>query len=202
LASTSSYFNEKIRLWSGLIVLFYLATHLLNHASGVFGIDFMEKSREFFLLFWRNPVLNYLVVVSLLVHLFFTLFKVLYKKSLKGMRTYEWFQFISGLIIPITLIPHVVSTKVLHELYQINDSYTLILINVTRPDLIYFLFVILFCWGHGLIGLTYYLNLKPWYPKVKQYIFSFGIVIPLLATMGIFMAKQEISFLEKNKSGI
>ena len=56
------------RLITGLTLLTYLATHLLNHALGLISLEAMEIGRLWFLAFWRNPLATAALYASFLVH--------------------------------------------------------------------------------------------------------------------------------------
>jgi adenylate cyclase len=45
---------RAVRLATGLILLTYVATHLLNHALGLVSLAAAESGRELFLAFWRS----------------------------------------------------------------------------------------------------------------------------------------------------
>ena len=44
----------KLRLWTGLILFAYVATHLLNHALGLISIEAMELGRGPFTFVWAG----------------------------------------------------------------------------------------------------------------------------------------------------
>ena len=53
----SAWFNlGRLRLrWTGLWLLFFAATHLVNHALGLVSLRAAESGRLVFLAFWRSP---------------------------------------------------------------------------------------------------------------------------------------------------
>jgi adenylate cyclase len=59
---------RRTRLITGLTLLAYLATHLLNHALGLISLEAMEIGRLWFLAFWRNPLVTAALYASFLVH--------------------------------------------------------------------------------------------------------------------------------------
>ena len=60
---------RRTRLVTGLILLTYLSTHLLNHALGLISLAAMEWGRWWFLLLWRNPIGTAVLYSALLTHL-------------------------------------------------------------------------------------------------------------------------------------
>jgi adenylate cyclase len=45
----------RARLTSGVVLLVYVATHLLNHALGLISLGAMEWGRNYFLAVWHKP---------------------------------------------------------------------------------------------------------------------------------------------------
>src|SRR5438094_77730 len=60
---------QRLRLLSGLVLLTYVTTHLLNHAVGIFSVETAEVPRQWFIAFWRNPLLTVVLYTSLLTHI-------------------------------------------------------------------------------------------------------------------------------------
>ena len=48
----------RLRLYTGLWLLFYAATHLINHALGLISLAAAEGGRIVFLAFWRQPLVE------------------------------------------------------------------------------------------------------------------------------------------------
>ena len=60
---------RKLRLYSGLVLFFYLFTHLLNHSLGAVSLEALESGREWFLGFWRLLPSTVALYGALLIHL-------------------------------------------------------------------------------------------------------------------------------------
>ncbi len=60
---------RRTRLITGLILLSYLTTHLLNHGLGLISLDAMEWGRRWFLFLWRNPLGTLALYGALVTHL-------------------------------------------------------------------------------------------------------------------------------------
>ena len=43
----SSYISTKLKLWTGVLMLFYVFTHFLNHSLGLLGLTVMEQGELF-----------------------------------------------------------------------------------------------------------------------------------------------------------
>src|SRR6267378_6737064 len=60
---------RRTRLWSGIVLVAYLTTHLANHALGLVSFAALEAGRGWFLLLWRNPLGTALLYGALASHL-------------------------------------------------------------------------------------------------------------------------------------
>ncbi|MEO6163495.1 MAG: adenylate/guanylate cyclase domain-containing protein, partial [Candidatus Binatia bacterium] len=93
---------RRTRLVTGLILLTYLSTHLLNHALGLISLAAMEWGRWWFLLLWRNPVGTAILYSALLTHLCLAIW-ALYQRRHWRMPVSEMLQLVFGLTIPLLL---------------------------------------------------------------------------------------------------
>ena len=112
---------RRTRLVTGLILLTYLTTHLLNHALGLISLDAMEWGRQWFLLLWRNPIGTLALYGALLTHLSLAIWALYQRRHLR-MALAEMLQLLFGLTIPLLLSIHIVGTRLNHELFGIEDS--------------------------------------------------------------------------------
>ena len=39
MTATQEYFASKLKLWTGMFLMFYCVTHYLNHSMGIFGLN-------------------------------------------------------------------------------------------------------------------------------------------------------------------
>ncbi len=182
---------QKLRLYSGISLVIYAFTHLLNHSLGIVSLDFMEQGRIVFLGFWRHPLISWAVPAAVLVHLLMVLYKLYWKNTFRGLTRVEWIQIGIGLFIPLFLVPHIYDTLLAHLFYGIDDTYTLYLGAFFPKYLADFILVTLAVWIHGVIGLSMYLKQKSWF---RQWRGTFRIVttsVPLLGLAGVISAGKE-----------
>ena len=189
------YFSrENMRLITGMIMIFYLFTHLLNHAMGMFSLEFLGKSQKVFLAFWRNPVTSWLVVVSVSIHFLYGLDRIFSRKAIK-LKPSEVLQYTLAIIIPILLYGHIAVTFYLNKAYDWNDSYSWIYSRLDTLSLIGVILTLLICWIHGSLGVYFWMRFKPWYPRLKQIAFSFALLMPTLAIIGVLIAHGNVQTL-------
>jgi adenylate cyclase len=186
---------RRIRLISGLVLLAYLTTHFINHALGLISLEAMETGRIWFLALWRNPLATVALYGALITHLGLAFYS-LYRRRHLRMPLWEAFQLVLGLTIPLFLAAHVAGTRLAHELFDVKDTYALIVLslwNVTPLNGAKQALLVLVAWVHGCIGLHFWLRLRPWYTRVVPILFSFALLLPVLALLGFAEAGREIS---------
>ena len=113
---------RRIRLGSGLVLLCYVGTHLLNHALGLASLEALEAGRDVFVGFWRSWVGVVLLYGALMVHLGLVLY-TLYQRRTLHLKPLEYAQILLGLIVPFLMIEHVIGTRLLNILYGVEDNY-------------------------------------------------------------------------------
>lgn len=193
--------TKKLRLWTGLVLFVYVTTHLLNHMLGIISIDAMNDGRDVFLAVWRNWPMTVLLYASLFVHIVTALWALYTRRTLR-MHPWEAAQLVLGLLIPFQLVEHVIGTRVIHQLYGTQDNYEYILsvFYLWSPiSAILQNSVMLIAWLHGVIGIHYWIRLKPWHRRWAPWLQGLALLVPVLALAGIHQGGQEIRFIAQNK---
>ena len=105
-ATPSSFHIRRLRLATGLILLTYVTTHLLNHALGLISLDAMAEGRVWFVGFWRFPLCTVALYAALLTHFLLALWAMYRRRRLFAMSAPEALQLLLGLcVIPQLLKP-------------------------------------------------------------------------------------------------
>ena len=188
---------RRVRLITGLTLFTYLATHLLNHALGLISLDAMEAGRAWFLAFWRNPLATVALYASFLVHFSLALW-ALYQRHHLRMPLWEGLQLALGLCIPLLLAVHFAGTRLAHEWYGVQDTYSKIVLTLWKLSPVHGWrqsVLIVIAWIHGCIGFHFWLRLRPWYAGCSQAFFALGLLLPVLALLGFVQAGREIDYL-------
>src|SRR6186713_2902975 len=68
LPAISTQLLGRLRLATGLVLFFYVLTHNLNHALGLFSLAAMDWGRIPFLAFWRFTPVEILFFGSIVTH--------------------------------------------------------------------------------------------------------------------------------------
>jgi adenylate cyclase len=188
---------RRTRLVTGLILLSYLSTHLLNHALGLISLDAMNDGRVWFLILWRNPAGTAILYTSLLTHFSLALWSLYQRRHLR-IPLWEALQLTLGLSIPPLLSLHFVGTRMQHEWFGVDDSYSLLVLTLwhAQPwDGLKQATLITVAWLHGCIGFHFWLRLRPWYRRVAPIFFGCALLLPVLGLLGFTQAGHEVDSL-------
>jgi adenylate cyclase len=185
---------RRTRLVTGLILLTYLSTHLLNHALGLISLDAMESGRAWFLALWRNPVGTAALYTSLLTHFSLALWSLYQRRHLR-IPLWEALQLTLGLSIPPLLSLHFVGTRMSHEWLGVEDSYSLLVLTLWHAspwDGLKQALLITVAWLHGSIGFHFWLRLRPWYRRLAPIFLGCALLLPVLGLLGFTQAGHEV----------
>jgi adenylate cyclase len=185
---------RRTRLATGLILLSYLSTHLLNHALGLISLDAMNDGRVWFLILWRNPAGTAILYTSLLTHFSLALWSLYQRRHLR-IPLWEALQLTLGLSIPPLLSLHFVGTRMQHEWFGVEDSYSLLVLTLwhAQPwDGLKQATLITVAWLHGCIGFHFWLRLRPWYRRVAPIFLGCALLLPVLGLLGFTQAGHEV----------
>jgi len=182
---------RQCRLISGLTLLAYVVSHLINHSFGLISLDAMEWGRRWFLAFWRTPIATTALYGAVVVHIALALWSLYGRRRLLRMPAWEAAQLLLGLSIPPLLAEHVLGTRFAHQFYGVNDSYAYVVWatwvfawdkGVTQ------VVALLVAWLHAAIGIHFWLRVKPWYPRAIPFLYAAALIVPLLALIGYLEA--------------
>ncbi len=157
--------TRRLRLITGLVLLAYVTSHLVNHSLGLISLDAMEAGRIWFLAAWRSPPGTVLLIGSLMAHLGLSTWSLYERRSLV-MPWGEAAQLVLGFAIPFLLLGHIIGTRGAHEIAGVNDTYAYVLLVHWVFDTSYIWQQstgLVVAWVHGCIGVHYWLRLKPFY---------------------------------------
>src|SRR5471030_2621177 len=102
---------QRARLVSGLILFAFVLTHFLNHALGLFSVDWMQEVQQWRWVVTRSWPGTVVLLAALLTHISLALYKLAGRATLRLPR-WEMIQLLLGLTIPFLLFPHIVNTRI------------------------------------------------------------------------------------------
>jgi len=183
---------QRLRLWSGLVLMAYATTHLANHSIGLWSLADMEAVRLYFVGFWRSWPGTIALAGSMLVHLSLVTAKLFRGKTWR-LAWWQWAQIVLGFTIPWALSEHLLATRLGHEVYGYEDSYTF-LIAVGWPSHIWpMVWLIGAVWLHGCVGVHFWARLYPSYRRMRPWLLAVAVLLPVLGFAGYTSAGKEIA---------
>ncbi|PTM40900.1 adenylate/guanylate cyclase domain-containing protein [Bosea sp. 124] len=185
-----SSWSRDIRFASGLVLLFFAATHFLNHAAGIAGVEAMEQAQEWRYWLWHSWAGTAALYGALVVHPFFALVRVAQRRTFK-MPAREMLQIALGLAIPLFLIDHIVGTRVMGSFFNLDESYRAVLRRLWPGLAATQSLLLLLVWVHGIIGLHFTLRSRDAYQRWRDPFLLVAILIPILALIGFAVAGRE-----------
>jgi len=185
----------RLRLWSGYVLLFYVTTHLLNHALGLISLRVVEAGRVWFVFIWQGLPGQTALYGALLVHLTLAMWALLRRRTLRLSR-WEWTQFALGWsIIPLGAL-HVVGTRVAHDYFDVHSGYPWVLgslvvggwFGIVRQFALPFV-----VWIHACIGIHFAWRLRPWYRTWLPVLYAVALLVPAAGIGGAAIALRDFA---------
>jgi adenylate cyclase len=186
---------RQLRLSSGLVMLAYVTMHLVNHAVGLISLEAMEDVLWYIFRIWSNRPAQVLLYGSFLVHYGLALWALWQRRSLR-LHVSELSQIILGFAIPILLARHVVGTRIADNFFHTDTgyyAYLLWLYFVRVPEYGYLqMLVLVVAWGHAMIGLHFWLRVRPWYARMQPAALVIAVLLPVLSLLGMIEAGRQV----------
>jgi adenylate cyclase len=185
----------RLRLWSGYVLLFYVTTHLLNHALGLISLRVVEMGRVWFVYIWQGLAGQTVLYGALLLHFFLALWALFRRRTLR-LSPWEWTQLIlGGAIIPLGVV-HVVGTRVAHDYFGVESGYPWVLgslVSGTWWGVARQFSLPLVVWIHACIGIHFAWRLRPWYRDWLPLLYAVALLVPAAGIGGAAIALRDFA---------
>jgi adenylate cyclase len=186
---------RNVRLVSGLVLMAFVACHLVNLAIGLRSLAEMEAWRAMLTVPWITGAGQWLLATAATIHLALGLYAVAARRSLALSAT-DVAQLALGLAIPPMLIAHVIAMATANAVSPgFASSYGQIQAVYWSFAPFYAflqLFVVVVVWMHGAIGLYSWLVLKPVWRRIGGLVLPLLFAVPILALLGFAQSGQEV----------
>ncbi|MGO1119844.1 adenylate/guanylate cyclase domain-containing protein [Rhodovibrionaceae bacterium A322] len=189
--------ERKLRLVSGLILMAYVVTHLINHSLGLISLSAMNVGLTVLGAPWSSVPGNVILYGSTFVHMALAI-HALYRRRRFRMSQSEIWQLTMGFLIPPLLVLHVVSANLTGRIIGVDPDYDFVsvaLFVLAPQEGIRQLIVTLVVWIHGCIGVRNWLRFKPWYEAWRFWLFAPALLLPTLALLGAINGGREAAIL-------
>ncbi len=187
-----------LRLSSGLVLWTYIATHILNHALGLWSIAAAEQALRLAIVVWHSWLGTLLLYGAFATHLSLAL-AGLYQRHTLRLPPQELLRIAFGLSFPLLLVGHAVSARIGYEWYGLLPQYQRVIeslissgnegrqIALLAPG-----------WLHGCMGLNVAFRHRAGYKRWRWLFITLAIALPLASAAGILLMSQEIALLLQN----
>src|SRR5262244_1006317 len=186
---------RRLRLASGLVMFAYVTTHFVNHSLGLVSVQVMDDTLRQIYQYWGSPLGGVLLYGAFAIHYCLALWALWLRRSLK-MPFAEAAQLVLGFSIPFLLTSHVLQTRVADTFYEAGVGYyssvlqTYFITNPLRGVLQFTVLVV--AWVHAMIGIWFWLRLKPWYQRWQPILYAFALLMPTLAILGALEGGRQV----------
>src|ERR1700719_1012265 len=187
--------TRRLRLFSGLVMLAYVKIHLLNHAVGLISLEAMENVLWYIFRIWANRPAQLVLYSSFLVHYALALYALWQRRTLR-LRASELSQVVLGFAIPFLLVRHVVTTRISDNFFHTDVGYYAYLLwvyFVRSPEHgVVQMLVLVVAWGHAMIGLHFWLKVRPWFARLQSIALVVAVLVPVLSLLGAIEAGRQV----------
>ncbi|MGJ4949625.1 adenylate/guanylate cyclase domain-containing protein [Bradyrhizobium sp. HKCCYLS20291] len=180
------------RLWalgSGLVIFAFAALELVTDAVGLVSLDTMGRIAD-----WRDALLQSspcltILTLALASHIGATLWLTASRGTLR-MSWQDALEIISGILVPLLLLPAMVDTAGAAILFGVTDDtlYRLAKLWPERASLYVALIALL--WAHGCLGLHQALRPRPGYARIAPLLGVIALALPIAAIAGLIASAR------------
>jgi adenylate cyclase len=191
----------RIRLYAGLILFAFVATHLMNHSLGIISVRAMDTGREAFLFVWRSWPGTVLLAGALIAHTASVAISAYRRRTWRGLSRADLIQYISGIAIPPLVVFHILANRGLHERFGLDDTYSWVLMALWHLDPlggIQQAVLTIVAWTHACLGLHMWLRLKSFYSPCVPALYTASLLLLVLSLVGFVNGGQEVSALTRD----
>lgn len=191
----------RIRLYAGLILFAFVATHLMNHALGIISVRAMDLGRDVFVYVWRSWPGTVLLTGALVAHTTAVAITAYRRRTWRGLSRADVIQYASGLLIPPLVVFHVLANRGLHEQYGLEDTYSWVLMALWHLDPLAGVqqaILTIIAWTHACLGLHMWLRLKSFYAPCVPSLYTASLLLLVLSLVGFVNGGQEVSALTRD----
>jgi adenylate cyclase len=183
--------RRNLRLASGLVLLAYAATHLVNHALGLHSFRAAEAMLHVAVAVWFSAPGTLALYGAAAVHVGLA-FLALYERRTLRMPPVEALRYALGFAVPWLLIGHVFGTRIAAGAGA-SPEYERVVWQMVVNDLEWRqLALVTVVWGHAMIGVTLWLRHRAWFARWSHALLVVACLVPILGTLGFLSMAREL----------
>lgn len=182
---------SQARIVSGVVLLAFATTHLINHAAGIISLDAVNAVHGSIIGFWHREPANLFLLLALIVHIVTSLIGMMRRRTVR-MPVWQMFQLTSGFIIPFLLIKHILGTSFVEGVHGVQVNYFFVLPLIWPSLAEQQIALSLLVWLHGVLGFHYWLRQRAWYRNAKLYFLGLAVFLPTVSIAGFVSSGREV----------
>lgn len=181
------------RIVTGLILLAFVSTHLLNASLGIISLEAMDQARPYLTEFWSVPPLGPILALSLLVHFALGLWSV-YQRPTLYVNAQDAVQIATALLVVPLMATHVIGIMMVSNAgFDLDYAGTIRLMWIDSPGIgLLQIIVVTVVWLHGCAGLLTWLRSMERARNVVLWVYPIAIAIPVLSLLGFSEAGRVV----------
>jgi adenylate cyclase len=190
---TAPIVQRSIRIWSGLFLLAFVTSHLINLSLGLISIETMDSARPYLSGFWSGPITGFLLSASLISHFVLGLWALYVRPTLRT-NSQDIVQMLTGMIVVPLLATHAIGISMLADAgVDFGYADTIRLFWLQTPALGLMQVVMLsVVWVHGSAGLFTWLRSKENAGRLLNWLYLLAVIVPVFALLGYAEAGREM----------
>jgi adenylate cyclase len=186
---------HNLRLGSGMVMWVYIASHLSNHALGLWSLAAAEQALRLAIVVWHSRLGTLVLYGAFATHLALAL-TGLYQRHTLRLPPQELLRIAFGLSFPLLLVGHAITTRVGYEWYGLLPEYQRVITSLISSGSEGRQIALLAPgWLHGCMGLNVAFRHRGFYQRWRWLFIALAIALPLTSAAGFLLMNQEIALL-------
>ncbi|MET0606646.1 MAG: adenylate/guanylate cyclase domain-containing protein [Beijerinckiaceae bacterium] len=151
----------------------------------------MDVVQEWRWAIWKSPPGTILLYGAVLVHVALTLKRIVARQTWR-MPLDEALQIVLGLLIPVFVANHILSTRIAGSFHGVDETYRAVLYSLWPNHALWQMLLLVIVWAHGVIGIHHTFRHRRWYPRMRSAGLVTAFLIPTVALAGFITSGREV----------
>lgn len=184
---------RALRIVSGLFLLAYVTSHLVNLSFGLSSIAAMDAASPYLSRIWTGPLTRPLLLLALLVHFALGLWAI-YKRPTLRTNASDIVQLLTGLFVVPLLATHAIGIHMVQDVgVEFGYAQTVPLFWLYNPTLgLVQVLMLTVVWVHGCAGLFTWLRAKESARNAVLWLYPLALAVPIVALLGYAEAGRTV----------
>jgi adenylate cyclase len=188
-----------VALASGLVLLAFAAAELCDNAIGLVSLEAMGNIAEWQAALIHSWLGTAILSVAIVSHTVTTLWFVA-RRATPRMSLPDATLIVSGILVPLLLLPYVVDTSGANVLFGVADDTLYRLAGLWPAHSYFYVALIVLLWGHGCLGFHQWLKRRPGYLTLAPVLAVAALALPIAAIAGLVASARVVSVLMADQS--